>query len=219
MVYWYEYPKLEGGIRWKRFFIHSFYVMMGLIGIYIITCESLIPIFEKPFSYSMVEAIATMIIPQTFVNFLIFYTIWENLLQAEAELTRFADRKFYEDWWNSTTFEEFNRKWNRIIHEFLYRHAYLYTINELKWSKNVAQFLTFVFSACLHEMIIAVCLQRVQMHLFWFMLIQIPLIKLGSYMKDTDFGNYLFLCGIQFGVPLITCFYNADKFNGIFFRG
>lgn len=28
------------------------------------------------------------------------------------QLTYFADREFYQDFWNSTTFDEFSRKWN-----------------------------------------------------------------------------------------------------------
>lgn len=38
----------------------------------------------------------SLLVPVTFVCFLSFYTIWENMLNAESELTRFADRKFYE---------------------------------------------------------------------------------------------------------------------------
>lgn len=29
-------------------------------------------------------------------------------------MTRFADREFYRDWWNSTNMEEFSRDWNRV---------------------------------------------------------------------------------------------------------
>lgn len=39
------------------------------------------------------------------------------------QLTFFADREFYQDWWNSTTFDEFSRKWNVPVHSFLLRHV------------------------------------------------------------------------------------------------
>jgi hypothetical protein len=42
-----------------------------------------------------------------------------------AEVTRFADRGFYEDWWNSRTFSVFYRKWNGVVHDWI--HSYLYT--------------------------------------------------------------------------------------------
>lgn len=28
----------------------------------------------------------------------------------------FADREFYQDWWNSTSWDEFARKWNKPVH-------------------------------------------------------------------------------------------------------
>jgi sterol O-acyltransferase len=36
---------------------------------------------------------------------------------------RFADRNFYDDWWNSSSFDQFARKWNKPVHEFLLRHV------------------------------------------------------------------------------------------------
>ena len=59
-----------------------------------------------------------------------FGLVFENFLNFFAELTRFADREFYQDWWNSTNFEEFNRKWNRPVHLFLYQHVYVKSIKK-----------------------------------------------------------------------------------------
>ena len=28
----------------------------------------------------------------------------------------FADREFYQDWWNSTSWDQFSRKWNKPVH-------------------------------------------------------------------------------------------------------
>ena len=57
-----------------------------------------------------------------------FNMIFENYLNFFGEITYFADRGFYEEWWNSTGYEEFNRKWNKPVYEFLYRHVYLESI-------------------------------------------------------------------------------------------
>ncbi|EFN73067.1 Sterol O-acyltransferase 2 [Camponotus floridanus] len=61
------------------------------------------------------------------LNYLLLHT-WMN---AWAEMLRFADRLFYKanlnhtiDWWNSTSFPMWNRKWNVIVHDWL--HTYLY---------------------------------------------------------------------------------------------
>ena len=32
------------------------------------------------------------------------------------DITSFADREFYQDWWNSTTWDQFSRKWNKPVH-------------------------------------------------------------------------------------------------------
>jgi len=55
--------------------------------------------------------------------------LFENYLQFFAEITQFADRLFYFDWWNSNGIEEFNRKWNRPVHMFLHKHVYSEAIN------------------------------------------------------------------------------------------
>jgi hypothetical protein len=34
----------------------------------------------------------------------------ECVCNGFAELSRFADRQFYEDWWNSTNWDQFARK-------------------------------------------------------------------------------------------------------------
>lgn len=66
------------------------------------------------------------------------------------------------DWWNSTTFEEFNRKWNRCVYNFLFRHVYLDCHYRFKLSKSMAQFVTFFFSALLHEWILVLAFRIVR---------------------------------------------------------
>lgn len=41
------------------------------------------------------------------IYFMIFYIIFEGVCNIFAELTLFADRDFYSDWWNSTSFDEY----------------------------------------------------------------------------------------------------------------
>lgn len=69
----------------------------------------------------------------------------------DLQITRFSDRAFYSDWWNSISFDEFSRKWNRPVHTFLLRHVYATTISTYKLSKFSAAFVTFLLSALVHE--------------------------------------------------------------------
>ncbi len=123
-----------------------------------------------------------------------------------AELTYFADRDFYSDWWNSTSFDEFARKWNRPVHEFLLRHVYLESLETYKLSKNNATLLTFLLSSCLHELILAVTGKRVRLYMFSMQMFQIPLIyfaRIPIVKKQRLFGNCLF----WFGMLLVIFFY------------
>lgn len=67
-----------------------------------------------------------------------FFMVWECMCNAFAELTYYGDREFYKDWWNSTTFEEFNRKWNKCVYNFLFRHCYLECAFRYKFSKRMS---------------------------------------------------------------------------------
>lgn len=124
-----------------------------------------------------------------------------------AEITRLDCREFYEDWWNSYTFEEFNRKWNKPVHYFLYRHVYLEAIVRWKSGKARAQAYTFFFSACLHEFLLAVIFRIVRPIFLGFIVFQVPLIKLTRWMKRNRSGHYLFWFGILLGPSLIIAFY------------
>ena len=53
-----------------------------------------------------------------------FFGVLHSWLNAFAELTCYADRRFYEDWWNVTDFGAYYRKWNIVVHEFLFYYIY-----------------------------------------------------------------------------------------------
>jgi sterol O-acyltransferase len=36
--------------------------------------------------------------------------------EGVADAISFADREFYQDWWNSTSWDQFSRKWNKPVH-------------------------------------------------------------------------------------------------------
>ena len=48
-------------------------------------------------------------VPNFIIWLLGFYAIFHVYLNILGELTRFADRQFYRDWWNSTTLGYFWR--------------------------------------------------------------------------------------------------------------
>ncbi|OQD79555.1 hypothetical protein PENANT_c048G03635 [Penicillium antarcticum] len=68
--------------------------------------------------------LSDLLFPFMMEYLLAFYVIWECVLNALAEITMFADRGFYADWWNSVSWDQFARDWNRPVHNFLLRHVY-----------------------------------------------------------------------------------------------
>ncbi|CAG8709728.1 6637_t:CDS:2, partial [Acaulospora morrowiae] len=131
-------------------------------------------------------------------------------LLTRSLFQRFADREFYDDWWNSTTWEEFARKWNKPVHHFLLRHVYRYSIESYKLSKRDATFMTFFLSSLIHELVMVVVSKKIRMYLFFFQMLQLPLIAMSKLkvIKDNKwFGNAFFWFGLFLGPPLLGILY------------
>lgn len=86
----------------------------------------------------------------------LFYGILHSWMNMFAELIRFGDRQFYEDWWNVKDFAGYYRKWNIIVHEFLYYYIYQDAIRLSKGAlgRQSAKYLVFLISAIIHEILI-----------------------------------------------------------------
>ena len=84
-----------------------------------------------------------------------FFAIFQSVFNALAEVMRFGDRDFYEDWWNSPSVGVYWRTWNKPVHQFMKRHVYSPLVGR-GWSSEVAVAATFVISAVLHEMLVGI---------------------------------------------------------------
>lgn len=89
--------------------------------------------------------------------FMLFYGILHCWLNVFAELLTFGDREFYQDWWNSTSFSQYYRRWNAVVYDWL--HAYIHTESQsFGCSRSVSMILVFLVSAFVHEYIICLAL-------------------------------------------------------------
>ncbi len=103
-------------------------------------------------SYEAMFVFPSWYLPIMTLYFSMFFLIFDFILNFYAELTGFADRQFYQDYWNSSSFEEYARKWNRPVHEYLHRHWYLDTLH--RWPRATifqATVITFMYSVYFHE--------------------------------------------------------------------
>ena len=72
-----------------------------------------------------------------------------------AEITRFDDRDFYQDWWNSPRIRTFWSRWNRLVHKWCQRHIY-YPLLRKGYSKIIGLTAVFLFSSIMHEYLLSI---------------------------------------------------------------
>lgn len=211
LVYELNYPRTPK-IRWK-YVAEKCITAVGTFSVLHVLVERyIVPVLSQAHQLSPVEAVASLIIPFVFAYVLVFYIMFDLISNGFAEVTRFADRQFYSDWWNSTSWDEFARKWNKPVHEWLLRHVYLESLRSLhgrkaRFSRFSATFITFLISSIVHEMIIVVVLRIMRPWLFIMQMAQVPLIYLCAYLKGTRAGNLFFWTGMVLGPPMLAILY------------
>lgn len=170
--------------------------------------EASLPLEERWREFPFI--VSEMLFPLLIEQLLTWYVIWECILNVLAELTRFADRGFYGDWWNSVSWDQYARDWNRPVHNFLLRHVYHSSISTFHLSRNAATFVTFLLSALVHELCMAILFKKVRGYLFTMQLLQMPLVSLSrtKLLKGrTVLGNVIFWLGLFVGPSFITSLY------------
>ncbi|KIM44708.1 hypothetical protein M413DRAFT_442663 [Hebeloma cylindrosporum] len=210
LVYELEYPRTN---RIRPVYVFEKTVAtFGTFALLYTVTESFILPYTPHADQSFLRSLLDLALPFMMAYLLLFYIIFECICNGFAELAYFADRQFYEDWWNSTSWDEFSRKWNKPVYAFLLRHVYAATIMSYRVSRTTAMFVTFLISACAHELVMTVVTRKFRMYLFTLQLIQIPLIVLGripAVKRNRLMGNVVFWLGLYAGFPLLCVAYVA----------
>lgn len=210
LVYELEYPRTDR-IRPIYIFEKTVAFMGSFALLYTVAECFIIPLTPTP-DQSFFRSLLDLALPFMIAFLLLFYIIFECICNAFAELSYFADRLFYEDWWNSTSWEEFSRKWNKPVHSFLLRHVYASTRASYGLSRTTAMFVTFFLSAMAHELVMAIVTKKIRMYLFLMQLVQIPLIlvcRAPVIQRNKLMGNVVFWLGLYAGFPLLCVAYVA----------
>lgn len=213
LVYEPAFPRTDR-IRWgyvaEKFVANALAITM----LYIIVTDLVIPRLDDSALSNPVLVVINLLLPFLGCYLMIWFIIFECICNGFAELTYLADRDFYGDWWNSTTFDEFARKWNKPVHEFLLRHVYLESLETYKLSKRSATVLTFLISAALHECVFAIVFRTVKMYFFILQMLQVVIVLHGRGLKGTRVGNYVFWLGMILGLPLQAVIYCREYHGG-----
>ena len=154
-------------------------------------------------------------LPIVTLYFSVFFLIFDFCTNFYAELSGFADRQFYQDFWNATNFDEYARKWNRPVHEYLHRHWYL---DILKTYHRITIFratmVTFLYSVYFHELFLTVLFRETAFYLTSLQVYQLLLFFLP--LKGTVIGNLVFWTGQVLCITQVLYLYAYDLANFTF---
>ncbi|KAI5865260.1 MBOAT-domain-containing protein [Durotheca rogersii] len=156
----------------------------------------------------LAETVSWMLFPFMLTFLLVFLVIFEYVLGAFAELTRFADRHFYSDWWNSTDWMEFSREWNVPVYSFLRRHVY--ATSKPSIGRHLATLTTFLVSAVGHEIVMACITKKIRGYGFVCQMLQLPIVMLQRtrwVRTHKTANNVLFWCSMVLGLSMICSLY------------
>ncbi|KAF2275475.1 putative sterol o-acyltransferase [Westerdykella ornata] len=219
LCYELEYPRTPS-VRWVELLSKTLAVF-GCIFLMTVTAEEfVIPVLRESaailqgttrasdFLLVLGETIGRLLFPFMVIFLLVFLVIFEYVLGAFAEITRFADRQFYADWWNSCDWLEFSREWNKPVHHFFRRHVYSASRGHL--SRPVATVITFLISALAHELVMGCITRKFRGYGFFAMMLQMPivLVQRSRFVKGrTLLNNVLFWCSMILGLAMMCALY------------
>ncbi|KAF2114473.1 MBOAT, membrane-bound O-acyltransferase family-domain-containing protein [Lophiotrema nucula] len=219
LCYEIEYPRTPK-IRWMELFYKTLAVA-GCIFLMTVTAEEFVlPVLDEAsvqlqdansaseFLLILGETIGRMLFPFMVIFLLVFLSIFEYTLGAFAEITRFADRQFYADWWNSSDWLEFSREWNKPVHHFFRRHVY--SASKTHVSRPVATVITFFISALAHELVLGCITRKFRGYGFFAMMLQMPfvMIQRSRLGRGKDLlNNVLFWCSMILGLSMMCALY------------
>uniref|UniRef100_A0A1A9V9R4 O-acyltransferase n=1 Tax=Glossina austeni TaxID=7395 RepID=A0A1A9V9R4_GLOAU len=217
LVYRDFYPR-SSRIRWKFALTHLMEVVaIAFLYSYIYECY-IVPNFsdfgKHSFNISFITVkLFASLMPFTMLLLTGFYMILHAWHNFTAELLRFGDRMFYKDWWTASNYDTYYRKWNVIVHdwlyEYIYKDFYLYIFNG---SKLLSSLVVFWISALFHD--IPLCFS---LHLF-FPAICIFMGLLGVFLvfitrlAPKNFGNFALWFSLIVGNGILMVAYCTEYY-------
>lgn len=219
LCYELEYPRTPR-IRWDQL-AYKILAVFGVIFLLTITSEEFIvpvlqnsgPRIQEATTVAdtllvLAETISQLLFPFMITFLLVFLVIFEYALGAFAEMTRFADRHFYSDWWNSTDWLEFSREWNIPVHHFFRRHVYIASVPHI--GKPMATLMTFLISAIGHEIVMACITKKIRGYGFLAQMSQLPIVMIQrtKWSKGRRvLNNAAFWSSMILGLSMICSLY------------
>jgi sterol O-acyltransferase len=215
LVYRDVYPRNAGPVRWNYVVSNFVQVLASLFYIDYIFERFCIPVFRNFNSefvtpHRIIVSIFGCMLPGTLVLFIAFFAILHSWLNAFAEMLRFGDRLFYKDWWNSSSFSNYYRTWNVVVHDWLYSYVYreIYTLTG-KRNRALPMASVFLLSAVFHEYILTVAFG------FFYPVLFIMFAGAGFAFiflpnKSNRTGNVFMWVALFIGNGVLMCLYSME---------
>ncbi|XP_068621140.1 diacylglycerol O-acyltransferase 1 isoform X2 [Battus philenor] len=168
--------------------------------------------FSEMNMVKMAERLLKLAVPNHLIWLCFFYLSFHSFLNLMGELLHFADRNFYNDWWNANNIAVFWSSWNRPVHMWAVRHVYI-PITEKGYGKSNAAIVVFIISAFFHEYLVSVPLQMFRIWAFLGMMAQPPLSvisRLAEVKLGPRWGNIIVWSSLILGQPLAIMMYYHD---------
>ncbi|KAL8178031.1 UNVERIFIED_CONTAM: Sterol O-acyltransferase 1, partial [Gekko kuhli] len=216
LIYRDEYPRTPTR-RWSYVATKFAQVLGSLFYVYYIFMRLCIPIYRnyvwEPFNIrGLVLCIFNSILPGVLIFLLGFFSFLHCWLNAFAEMLRFDDRMFYKDWWNSTSYANYYRTWNVVVHDWLYYYAY----RDFLWFfgkkfKSAAMLSVFTLSAAAHEYVLAVCFGFFYPVMFClFMFFGMIFNFVINDQRKASVWNVIMWTSLFLGQGILICFYSQE---------
>ncbi|XP_052797316.1 sterol O-acyltransferase 1-like isoform X2 [Mya arenaria] len=213
LVYRDNYPR-TANIRWSYVVSNFGQVLACLLYTYYIFERFCVPVFHN-FNQDHVSArlfltsMFNCMLPGTLVLLIGFFAILHSWLNAFAEMLRFADRMFYKDWWNMTSFASYYRTWNIVVHDWLYTYVYRDCCKLFgPKQRGLSMASVFLLSAVFHEYVLIMALG------FFYPVLFVMFMGAGFgfiFVKGTSRSWNVFLwLALLMGMGILLCLYTIE---------
>ena len=118
-----------------------------------VATEDVVPIIKGNLKAPIFELYLKLQMDLILLIMLMIFLLFESFPNAVSEVTLYADREFYQDWWNASSIEEFYGKWLRFPYLFYYRHIYMKLMIKYKVAPPIAKAFTHLISSLMQELI------------------------------------------------------------------
>ncbi|CAJ0583601.1 unnamed protein product, partial [Mesorhabditis spiculigera] len=157
MIYRDQYPRSEK-TDWKKAAFHGLHCLILIEFVNLVFTQWVEPALSTvsypntTFTESLLRLFSS-ILPGIVCLVTLFYGLLHSWLNMFSEILTYADRHFYDNWWNSNNMAEYYRNWNLVVHDWLYNYVYR---DVALWigggrGKIIAQTCVFFLSSVFHE--------------------------------------------------------------------